>query len=285
MRKQTTKDTAIVEEGSSESDCLSRIRQEGKDTERMNAAAPSSSIEHPARSTGMIENNDDGYAADVEEDAWKEPEDEPVVYPSTFAPRQKRRLPSVSVSQDEPQQQQKSTSLELLSTFLVQYKQQNATHEREELPLKKRHKSAISNKKKKKETIRLPQISCRHVCLEEAIAFSPLARIVLQAEPPHAVVHANAAYARMMCCSESSSQEEYHHHHHHHSLMNACQNAFGGMTNNVQLTMYPVCETRAHEQVSTITHYMIEARYTSDSSRDTEASLIPCLDGRVQIVG
>jgi hypothetical protein len=229
----------------------------------------------------MIENNDDGYAADVEEDAWKEPEDEPVVYPSTFAPRQKRRLPSVSVSQDEPQQQQKSTSLELLSTFLVQYKQQNATHEREELPLKKRHKSAISNKKKKKETIRLPQISCRHVCLEEAIAFSPLARIVLQAEPPHAVVHANAAYARMMCCSESSSQEEYH----HHSLMNACQNAFGGMTNNVQLTMYPVCETRAHEQVSTITHYMIEARYTSDSSRDTEASLIPCLDGRVQIVG
>lgn len=249
----------------------------------MNAAAPSSSIQHPARSTGMIENNDDGYAADVEEDAWKEPEDEPVVYPSTFAPRQKRRLPSVSVSQDEPQQQQKSTSLELLSTFLVQYKQQNATHEREELPLKKRHKSAISNNKKKKETIRLPQISCRHVCLEEAIAFSPLARIVLQAEPPHAVVHANAAYARMMCCSESSSQEEYHHH--HHSLMNACQNAFGGMTNNVQLTMYPVCETRAHEQVSTITHYMIEARYTSDSNRGTEASLIPCLDGRVQIVG
>jgi hypothetical protein len=88
-----------------------------------------------------------------------------------------------------------------------------------------------------------------------------------------------------MCCSESSSQEEYHHH--QHSLMNACQTAFGGMTNNVQLIMYPVCDTRAHEQVSTITHYMIEARYTSDSSRDgtAEASLIPCLDGRVQIVG
>ena len=39
----------------------------------------------------------------------------------------------------------------------------------------------------------------------------PLARIVLQAEPPHAVVHANAAYARMMWQRKSSSRKQQHH--------------------------------------------------------------------------
>jgi hypothetical protein len=206
---------------------------------------------------------EDGYNADVEEplyntdeeDTWTDDDNDKEVYPSTFPACRKRRRPQQSQNND--------TSLLVLSKFLVQY--WNAI--RIQPPKKKKKKLHCTPPPPLSTRTILPQISCRHVSLEHALSFSPLARILLQAEQPHAVVHANAAYARLRGDINMNNTKEMNVHNNNNnnnnvSLVNAIQNYFACIAamDDYMLTLYPVCSSETMmDSMPMVTHYLVEA--------------------------
>lgn len=217
---------------------------------------------------------DDGYTADVEESVFEddqeeelmcsdeEDESQKIVYPSTFPPPCRKR------QRDLEEEDRHNTSLMVLSKFLVQY--WDAL--KESRPPKKKQKKVLTTPIPLYQNVVLPQVSCRHVSLEEALAFTPLPRIVLQAQPPHSVVHANAAYARFRG-SNTTTMFTLRHHHASTSLLNAIQSCFGGIAREeMVLIMYPVC---GEEEFRMVTHYLVEASTSMPNLVESSMNTIP----------
>jgi len=256
------KKTTLVEV-TSESDLSNMTATSGVHMETVSVSVNEQDANHKARHADanlMM----DGYTADIEEACCSEEEEEGVWSEDELATgslsRKRRRAPPP---------QQYNTSLVVLSKFLVQY--WDAIRVTPPPPPPPKKQKTVSLVDKESTLLLLPQVSCRHVSLEEALAFTPLARILLQAEPPHSVVHANAAYARL-CGSDKVIQK-----HQNTSLMNAIQHSFANAhpTKDMTLTMYPVCSNEVvHADLFMVTHYLIEATF-----EETVSSRVKDLSG------
>ena len=232
-----------------------------------------------AGNIGIVESEDaidnhsgtDGYCADVEDPCYNIDEEDSSTdegektIPSTFPVRRKRRRP-------EEESSQQHTSLLVLSKLLVQY--WDAVRVPKQEPKKQKRLPRETTTTMTRQITIMPQVSCRHVSLEHALSFTP--RILFQAEPPHAVVHANAAYSRLVGNTDRMHTNPHHQTTDNHvSLLNAIQTYFGQFhADDVTLTMYPVCSSSENTTSSfpTVTHYLVEATVS-----DADLSVMPAM--------
>lgn len=136
----------------------------------------------------------DGYSADIEEESNVDSTEDTWSYDERPIARKRRRRQCLQHDKRSRRQRHQerntngSTSLSALTKFLEHYCQST----RQQVPS---HQNDL-------------QTSCIHttiplalsplcVSLEDSLAFTSLPRILMEAEPPYHVVHANAAYARL----------------------------------------------------------------------------------------
>lgn len=161
------------------------------------------------------------------------------------------------------------TSQIVLSKFLIQY--WDATHPHDAVINKPvgnmdstRQAIACPTRLKTRKTLPKVEVSERFFSLEKSLSFSELARILLEAEPPYRVVHANAAYARLregrrpIVVSDDEQNTS--------SLQAAASYYFDcQMMDNAVVRMYPVTGSDYLDRGDaprTATHYLVEATST-----------------------